>query len=161
MSRTWQTTSASPEETQRIARTLGAACQGGEVFLLIGPLGAGKTCFVQGLAQGLGVTGYVHSPTFVLVAQHQGRLTLHHADLYRIESPGEALDLALDEAVESGGVLAVEWADRQPAVFPRDHLRIEIADLGESKRRIVLTTAGARHERLLDTLAPASVPEGR
>ncbi len=161
MSREWEVVTSSPGETQRIARALGAACAGGELFLLAGPLGSGKTCFVQGLAQGLGVRGYVHSPTFVLVAEHAGRRTLYHADLYRIESAGEALDLALDEYIGGEGVCAIEWADREPSIFPPERLLVRLEDLGGDRRRIRLTATGPKHEALLATLAPADATGGR
>ncbi|MBI3744361.1 MAG: tRNA (adenosine(37)-N6)-threonylcarbamoyltransferase complex ATPase subunit type 1 TsaE [Chloroflexi bacterium] len=145
----------SSEETQRLARAIGEACRGGELLLLSGELGAGKTSFVQGLARGLDIEEYVHSPTFVLVAEYHGRLTLYHADLYRIESAGEAADLGLDDYFRPDAVCAVEWAEKTPGVFPGDHLRVAIEHLGGDRRRIAIDASGQRHATLLRTVAAA------
>ena len=113
--------------TRAVGRVIGENAQAGDVYLLTGPLGAGKTCLVQGLAQGLGAPGYARSPTFVLATRYQGRLTLHHADLYRIDHPAEAWDLGLDDIIAAGqDVLAIEWADRADALFGADALRVRM-----------------------------------
>ena len=93
----------SPEQTREIGRAIGEQSQAGDILLLTGELGAGKTCFIQGLAEGLGVPGYVRSPTFVLTHQYSGRLTLFHLDLYRIDGPLEAWSLGLEEQLFGGG----------------------------------------------------------
>ena len=125
----------------------------GDVFLLSGPLGAGKTCFTQGLARGLGVEGYVRSPTFVLMTRHHGRLTLHHIDLYRIGSPEEAWDLGLDEQLFDSGVCAIEWADRAEEILPMDALWLEFRyGADEERREIVLDSESARYDHLLTEL---------
>ena len=98
----------SPEVTQEVGRVLGVEARPGDIFLLTGPLGAGKTCLTQGIARGLGVEGYVRSPTFVLMTRYSGRLTLHHVDLYRIGEPIEAWDLGLEEQLFSDGICVVE-----------------------------------------------------
>ena len=109
------------EATRKVGETIGQGAEAGDIFLLTGPLGAGKTCLTQGIARGLGVPGYARSPTFVLVTRYQGRLTIHHADLYRIDNPAEAWDLGLEDVTSAGEeVLIVEWADRAPDIFP-DH----------------------------------------
>ncbi|MCH8283143.1 MAG: tRNA (adenosine(37)-N6)-threonylcarbamoyltransferase complex ATPase subunit type 1 TsaE [Chloroflexi bacterium] len=162
MTATWEATTDSPEETQSVAKALGSACTGGELFLLTGDLGSGKTCFVQGLARGLDVDEYVHSPTFVMVAQyHQGRLPLFHVDLYRVESEGEAVELGLDEYIGGAGVCAVEWADNAPAVFPPAHLEVRLTDLGGDRRRIVLRANDRRHAALVAALRAAPAPGKR
>ena len=113
--------------TRAVGRVIGENAQAGEVYLLTGPLGAGKTCLVQGIAQGLGAPGYARSPTFVLATRYQGRLTLHHADLYRIDHPAEAWDLGLEDIIAAGqDVLAIEWADRAAELFGADALRIQL-----------------------------------
>jgi len=105
---------SSAEETEALAADLAAQLRGGEVLLLSGELGAGKTAFVRGLARGLGAPPEeVASPTFVLLTSYEGRLVLHHADLYRLAS-GEASELGLEELPGANGVLAIEWADRLP-----------------------------------------------
>ena len=109
-----------PEATQEIGRLLGQGAGPGDVFLLTGPLGAGKTCLTQGIAWGLGVEGYARSPTFVLVTRYKGRLTLHHIDLFRVDDPREAWDLGMEEYLSGGGVCVVEWADRAAEIFPQE-----------------------------------------
>lgn len=115
------------EETRRVGQIIGENASPGDVYLLTGPLGAGKTCLTQGIARGLDVDGYARSPTFVLMTRYQGRLTLHHADLYRIYHPAEAWDLGFDDIVAAGqDVLIVEWADRADELFPEDALWIDL-----------------------------------
>lgn len=115
------------DATRAVGRVIGENAQAGDVYLLTGPLGAGKTCLVQGIAQGLGAPGYARSPTFVLATRYQGRLTLHHADLYRIDHPAEAWDLGLDDIIAAGQeVLAIEWADRADALFGAGALRVRL-----------------------------------
>jgi tRNA threonylcarbamoyladenosine biosynthesis protein TsaE len=143
-----------PDETRAVGRTIGENAQAGDVFLLTGPLGAGKTCLTQGIAQGLGVEGYVRSPTFVLMTRHRGRLTLHHVDLYRIGSPEEAWDLGLDEQLFDSGVCVIEWAERAEELLPEDALWLEFAygDDDES-RRIVLDSESIRFDELMEALS--------
>ncbi len=115
------------DETRRVGQIIGESALPGDIFLLTGPLGAGKTCLTQGIARGLGVDGYARSPTFVLMTRYQGRLTLHHADLYRIDHPAEAWDLGFEDIVAAGeDILIVEWADRAAEIFPEDALWIEL-----------------------------------
>jgi tRNA threonylcarbamoyladenosine biosynthesis protein TsaE len=141
---------ASPGETRELGRRLGAAAAAGDCVGLVGDLGAGKTCFVQGVAAGLGVPAEarVTSPTFTLVNIYRGgRLELVHADLYRIERAVEIAELGFDDLI-GGPVVAVEWADRFP-VLPADSLTIELAHGGPARRDIVATSAGPESERLL------------
>lgn len=126
-----------PEQTQEVGRAIGEQAQPGDIFLLTGPLGAGKTCLTQGIASGLGVSGYVRSPTFVLTTRYQGRLTLHHMDLYRIDSPEEAWDLGLDEQLFAGGICIVEWADRAAEIFPPDSLWTDLDHVDAGDQRTV------------------------
>lgn len=111
-------TTHSEEETSTIGRSLGQQIQAGSVVLLIGDLGAGKTAFVRGLAQGLGIDPLeVSSPTFTLIQEYRGgRLPLHHVDLYRL-SPPEVDDLGLEEMTLGPGITAIEWPDRLPMSF--------------------------------------------
>ena len=151
---------ASPEETQEVGRVMGVGAQPGDVFLLAGPLGAGKTCLVQGFARGLLVKGFVRSPTFVLMSRHQGRLTLHHIDLYRIEDSAEAWDLGIDEQLFDEGVCMVEWADRAADIFPEDCLWVHLDyATGITHRTITFSNGSPRYrpmlKRLVDTFPPA------
>ncbi len=136
-------TTRSENETERLAAELGARLRGGEVVLLEGELGTGKTVFVRGLARGLGVqVEDVTSPTFVLLTSHPGRLTLYHADLYRLRGDGDEQELGLEELPGPGGVLAVEWAERlASAPWPR-RLRVKLTHAGESERRIEIAEEG-------------------
>jgi tRNA threonylcarbamoyladenosine biosynthesis protein TsaE len=130
-------TTRSELETTAFGERLGRTLQPGSTLLLVGDLGAGKTALVRGIAKGVGLDpDEVSSPTFVLVNEYRGRLTLHHADLYRIE--GAAVDdLGLEELSASGGVLVIEWADRMPRPFA-DAVRITITNKGGNVREILV-----------------------
>ena len=130
--------SHSPEQTQEIAARLAASLQPGDVVALTGELGAGKTCFTQGLGRGLGVTGRVASPTFVLVNEYRGRLPVHHVDAYRTESLTELLDLGLDELFSGDGVTVVEWADKLLPLLPAHTIHVHIEGLGDEARVITI-----------------------
>ncbi len=142
-------TTHSEAETIDAGRTLAAELRPDDVVLLTGDLGAGKTAFVKGLAEGLGVDPLeVSSPTFTLIQEYRGgRLTLHHIDLYRL-TPREVDDLGLEELVISGAVVAVEWPDRWTRV-PADAVRVELRTVGENERAIAIERQGA------DEVAPA------
>jgi tRNA threonylcarbamoyladenosine biosynthesis protein TsaE len=130
--------SRSAEETQALGERLGARLGGGDVVACIGPLGAGKTCFLQGLARGLGVTADVTSPTFVLVNQYRGRLPVYHVDAYRTGSLAELVDLGLEEMLHGEGVTIVEWADKLLPLLPPRTIMVTIAGLGDEPRQIEL-----------------------
>lgn len=135
-------TTKSPDETFALARSLAKELKAGDVLLLIGDLGAGKTCFVQGLAEGLGVPGgtYVRSPSFALINEYRGgRLDLFHIDFYRLHEDADPADLGLDEYVYGCGVTAIEWADRFPDVFPPTAKRIEFRIVDEMTREIEIS----------------------
>lgn len=136
--------SGSEEETARIARDLGASLAPGAVLLLTGDLGAGKTAFVRGLAEGLGVPpGQVSSPTFTLIQEYRGgRLPVWHVDLYRLQ-PAEVDDLGLDELLLEDGVVAVEWPDRWERA-PSDALRVTMRAVGDNVREIRIDPAPGR-----------------
>jgi len=139
----------SPEETQALGRTLGKTVQPGDLVLLCGDLGSGKTCLVKGIAQGLDIQDTVRSPTFVLVATHPGRLTLHHIDLYRLDDLREADDLGMDEYLEGNGICVVEWADKAMPLFPQEYLLVEMKYQDEQQRLLRLTSHGKRYAKLL------------
>lgn len=131
-------TTASPEETRAVGRVLGEQARAGDVFLLTGPLGAGKTCLTQGIAWGLGVSEYARSPTFVIMTRYRGRLTMYHFDLYRINDPLEAWDLGLDEQLFGDGVSVVEWADRAEEVFPENCLWLHLDYAADGQGRTIV-----------------------
>jgi tRNA threonylcarbamoyladenosine biosynthesis protein TsaE len=116
---------------------------------LIGPLGAGKTCLVRGIAVGLGAPAEaVTSPTFVLIHEYAGRVPLYHVDLYRLDEREATEGLGLEEYIDSAGVTVIEWAEKASAVLPRDHLRITIEHRGDDRRRVALQPHGERSARL-------------
>jgi tRNA threonylcarbamoyladenosine biosynthesis protein TsaE len=125
----------------------------GDVLALHGDLGAGKTTFVQGIAQGWGATDEVSSPTFVLVNIYRrpdGAL-IHHMDAYRIQSALEAEDLDLDEMMRSGALL-VEWAERIQSALPQEHLEVQLAYVNEEQRSLAFYPHGKRYEALAGEL---------
>jgi tRNA threonylcarbamoyladenosine biosynthesis protein TsaE len=144
--------SGSPTETRRLGARLGRLLRPGDIVLLSGELGSGKTCLVQGIARGLRVTAPVTSKSFVLLGEYEGRLPLYHADLYRLEEPAQAEELALTEYC-APGALVVEWAERAWEVFPSEHLLIRLEIAGARDREFTLEGRGARYQELVDVLA--------
>ena len=133
----------SAEDTRELGAALATVARSGDVVLLSGDLGAGKTTLVQGFARGLGITGPVVSPTFILVRTYQGRLTLVHADAYRMDNLQEVTDLDLPELLDDGGVALVEWGDVIAPVLPADYLeiRLEFGE-GDDDRHIEVRVVG-------------------
>jgi tRNA threonylcarbamoyladenosine biosynthesis protein TsaE len=160
--------SHSPDATRRLGRLLGRSLDAGDVVLLEGTLGAGKTVFAQGVAAGLGVEDPVTSPTFTLIHEHAGRVPLYHVDLYRLaESPGpgegEAADIGLEEYLGGDGVAVIEWGGRAPGLVPPDHLVVELSHVpegGAQTRRIRVWATGERHRRRLLALASIGPERG-
>lgn len=136
MSRVETVISRSPDETQAVGARLGARLGSGAVVACTGELGAGKTCFLQGLARGLGVTADVTSPTFVLVNQYRGRLPVYHLDAYRTGSLTELVDLGLEEMLHGDGVTVIEWADKLVPLLPARTIHVSIHGLGDEPREI-------------------------
>ncbi|MCS6770500.1 MAG: tRNA (adenosine(37)-N6)-threonylcarbamoyltransferase complex ATPase subunit type 1 TsaE [Kiritimatiellae bacterium] len=135
---TSQTVSFSAKETRSIAAGLARRLGPGAVIALHGELGSGKTCFVQGLAEGLGCAAAVTSPTFTLLHEYRGgRLPLYHADLYRIQSPEEFLKAGLMDYLEGDGVIAIEWADRIAELLPAATLHVRLAMGAKPDERII------------------------
>jgi tRNA threonylcarbamoyladenosine biosynthesis protein TsaE len=145
--------STSPDETRRLGAAIGGVATPGDVLLLEGAFGVGKTALVQGLAAGLGVEGYVSSPSFIMINEHRGRLRLYHIDLYRLEDglDPETLD-ALDEAFDAGGVSAVEWPDLLPPELRAGATVVTIEPVDETTRAIRVATPSVR---LADALRAA------
>jgi len=141
---------AAPEETRAIGQALGSHAQAGAMLALIGPLGAGKTELAKGVAEGLGVTGVVNSPTFVLMNEHVGRLRLFHIDAYRLDDPEEAVAAGLFDDRQAAGVAVVEWADRLADRLPAERLELTLVPEsdGSDRREISWRALGAAHQRL-------------
>jgi len=144
--------SRSPRDTKAWGRRLASLLEGGELLGLIGELGAGKTCFIKGLAHGLSLREEdILSPTFTMIQEHHGRLPLFHIDLYRLETV--ALDdLGLREYLFSAGVAAVEWFERLDESSDLDCLAIRISYAGADLRRIEFTATGDRYWSILSKL---------
>lgn len=147
-------TTHNPEETSEIGVQIGKIAQAGDVILLVGNLGAGKTCLTQGIAWGLGIDDYALSPSFVIMRELYGRLPLYHMDLYRLEHLEEVMDLGLDDYLYGKGVCAVEWADRALELLPTEYLLIEIDSEG-NQRRFRLTANNERYRGMIDKLGLA------
>jgi len=130
--------SSSPAETQAAGERLGARLEAGAVVACVGELGAGKTCFLQGLARGLGVRSAVTSPTFVLVNEYVGRLRVHHLDAYRTGTLSELLDIGIEEFMYGDGVTVIEWADKLLPLLPPSTITVTITGLGDEPRQIVI-----------------------
>jgi tRNA threonylcarbamoyladenosine biosynthesis protein TsaE len=142
---TWHRRCATAEDTVAAGKAFARVLRSGDIVLLSGTLGAGKTTFVKGVAKGLGVSERVTSPTFTMVREHAcsndvGITTLHHSDVYRVETLDEVLDLALGELVEDSAVALVEWGELAASVFGRDVMTIEFSVLDDEAR--LLTVAG-------------------
>lgn len=154
-------TLASKAATAAFGEALGQGLQPNDVLGLDGPLGAGKTTLVQAIARGLAVPGKqtVHSPSFTLINEYPGRLTLYHVDLYRLKSAAELQELGLWEICESGGVTAVEWLSRFPETMPADRLQIDLSPgRRRSERRVVVRAQGPRAMERLAALREALQP---
>ena len=149
--------STSPDETRRLGAAIGAVAAPGDVLLLEGSFGVGKTALVQGLAAGLGVEGYVSSPSFIMLNEHRGRLRLYHIDLYRLEDglDPETLD-ALEEAFDAGGVAAVEWPDLLPPELRAGSTVVAIEPVDEMTRDIRVATPS---DRLADAVRAAGATD--
>lgn len=140
--------SGSPDDTEALGVALGRLLAPGDLVMLIGPLGAGKTCFVTGLARGAGVRGRVRSPSFTLMHEYQGRQALMlHLDLYRLD-PMDVDALGLDEALERGAVV-VEWGEKLPAALRDEALSVRFEVSGADTRTLLAAAAGERAARAL------------
>jgi tRNA threonylcarbamoyladenosine biosynthesis protein TsaE len=166
--------SHSSAQTQRLGMRLGELVRGGELLLLEGSLGTGKTTFTQGLARGIGITEVISSPTFTLLKEypghpgptaqreqaqatlqhqqqerHQVGPALYHFDLYRLDDPEEILDLGFEDYFFGNGVCVVEWADKAELLWPAEHLRLRMKIMSETKRGLLFTATGLHYCELL------------
>ena len=146
--------SHSPEQTQLLGSYLGKLAQKADVFLLVGELGTGKTCLVQGIARGLNVKEYAFSPSFVILREYHGRLPLYHIDFYRLDHIEELADLGLEEYFYGAGGCVVEWAEKGLQIVPRDNLLITLHYIPafETQRSICLKPQGERYRELTEQL---------
>lgn len=130
-------TTHSEMETERIATALAAQLRPGDVLLLRGELGAGKTVFARGIARGLGITGPISSPTFTLLNCHEAAVPLHHFDLYRLEDADEFYAAGLQDAIGAPAVAIIEWPERAEEAMPVAHLEIQITYGPQDGERII------------------------
>ena len=134
----------SPAETRALGRQLAASLQPGDVLLLYGDLGAGKSELTRGIAEGLGVSGPVTSPSFtILNVYDDGRIPLYHFDWYRLESAEELYEMGMDEYLGGDGVAVVEWPTQCPEAIPETHLAVHITPAGECEREVSFVPVGA------------------
>ncbi len=153
---------ASVEETRDVGAGVAGLARPGDVIVLAGDLGAGKTAFVQGFGRALGVAERITSPTFTLVHVYEGRLPIHHLDVYRLDQMQEALDLGLAEMLDDGGVVLIEWGDAILPVLPHDLLevRLTLGD-GDDDRTIAARPVGPRWAVRAGGLEAALSPSAR
>jgi len=143
--------SNNPTQTHQYGLQLGSIVRSGDVILLYGNLGAGKTHFTQGIAEGLGITGPVRSPTFTLVNEYQdGRLPLYHIDLYRLVGESDIATIGLDEYFDEEGIVVVEWPEKGQTWLPADALHIHITYLSDNTRSLQLKASGSHSTSLLN-----------
>ncbi|HEX2259399.1 MAG TPA: tRNA (adenosine(37)-N6)-threonylcarbamoyltransferase complex ATPase subunit type 1 TsaE [Actinomycetota bacterium] len=143
----------SSEETKRLAVSLAPILVPGDMIVLSGDLGAGKTTFVQGLAVGLGIAERVTSPTFVLMKEYLGgRYPLMHLDIYRLNTIQDVIDLGYDEFLDPSYVVAMEWGDMVEPLLPKEHLNVELKLIGGSSRTVSLTPRGVNWMNRMPTV---------
>jgi tRNA threonylcarbamoyladenosine biosynthesis protein TsaE len=150
----WSVISRSEKQTKNWGKKLAQLLQGGEIIGLTGELGAGKTCFVRGVAEGLqvGIRAWIRSPTFTLINEYQGRLPVYHIDLYRVSEHAQQHDLNLREYLYGDGVSLVEWFEYLPVSEGEEFLEISFAHTESSQRRLTFAAHGERYERMLRSL---------
>jgi tRNA threonylcarbamoyladenosine biosynthesis protein TsaE len=146
--------SDSDQETILFGREIGSLLAQGDVVALVGELGSGKTYLAKGIAYGLGVGAgmVITSPSFALVNEYQGRVTLFHMDVYRLETLAEVLSAGLEEYLHSGGVVVLEWANRWPEILPEHAITVELLIIDDHSRKITLTGRSSRAAEILGAL---------
>jgi tRNA threonylcarbamoyladenosine biosynthesis protein TsaE len=145
-------TTRDPAETRALAASLAAAARPGDLISLVGDLGAGKTQFAKGFGAGLGISDTIVSPSFVLMAEYQGRLPLFHVDLYRLADAAEALAGGLIDDRQAEGVTLVEWAERLAGAMPSERLDVVIDGAGDDPRRIAIRAGGRSYARYIQAV---------
>jgi tRNA threonylcarbamoyladenosine biosynthesis protein TsaE len=150
----WSVVSRSERHTKSWGKKLAKLLQGGEIVGLNGEFGAGKTCFVRGVAEGLGVAdkAWIRSPTFTLINEYHGRLPVYHIDLYRVSGHAQQEDLHLREYLYGDGVCLVEWFEYLPAKETEEFLEVHFSHGDGNQRRLMFAAHGDRYERILRSL---------
>lgn len=133
----WQKTSESPEATWQLAAAFLGTLKRGDVIACHGDLGAGKTCFIQGIANAMDIREPVSSPTYTLINEYRADLPLYHMDLYRLAGPEEAFELGLDEYIDGEGITVIEWAERAEELLPARTLHLVFEHGAHEHQRII------------------------
>ncbi|WP_419918642.1 tRNA (adenosine(37)-N6)-threonylcarbamoyltransferase complex ATPase subunit type 1 TsaE [Candidatus Poriferisocius sp.] len=158
-----RTRTRSPEDTRHLAANLAELAQPGDLLLLVGDLGAGKTTFTQGYAGALGISEPITSPTFTLAREYHGRLLLHHLDVFRLDQLTEVLDLGLPELLDSNGVILIEWGNVIRQALPNHYLEVALTFVDDSgdypdERVVVLNPVGSHWKARSEALTTAAQP---
>lgn len=150
----WSVLTRSPRQTMSWGSRLGRLLKGGEIIALIGELGAGKTCFVRGVTQGLevGKEAWIRSPSFTLINEYHGRLPVYHIDLYRVEGRAQLEGLNLREYLYSDGVSLIEWFEHLPADEVDEFLEVRVAYVDGNRRQLTFSSHGQRYEEIVEGL---------
>lgn len=155
----------SVDETRGLAAAIADLARPGDLVLLAGDLGAGKTAFAQGFGLGLGVTEQITSPTFTLAQQYEGRMRLHHLDVYRLDQLGEVAGLGLGELLDDEGAVLIEWGDSILPALPADYLEVRLTfGAGDDDRQVALRAVGpswgGRRRVLAEAVEPYAAAPG-
>ena len=140
----------SAEETFSLGRALGEHLRAGDIVLLHGDLGVGKSVLTRGLARGCGIDEPMPSPTFTLMTAYKGRIPFYHFDLYRLDDPLQLEDIGFYETLESGGVCVIEWGDKFPDDMPDEYLEVQISVQSDGLRAWEVRGVGSRGQELLE-----------
>ncbi|MEA2087730.1 MAG: tRNA (adenosine(37)-N6)-threonylcarbamoyltransferase complex ATPase subunit type 1 TsaE [Candidatus Caldatribacteriota bacterium] len=143
----------SPEETKKIGKEVGKLAKPGDLLAFYGELGAGKTCFIQGISQGLEVKDYVTSPSFTIVNEYQGKIPIYHFDLFRLTNAEDILELGYEEYFYGEGLTVIEWAEKIELFLPKEHLKVDIKFKDYYQRKISFIPQGDRFNHFLEELS--------
>jgi len=156
-SRSFIVRTSSPQQTEALGHALGALLRAGDVVALSGELGAGKTIFTRGIAAGVGATGHIASPTFTFIREYHGPVTMFHADLYRLEAPAELDDIGLEEVLDAGGIVVIEWAEKARQLLPAEYLWADLRFTEQDDaREIEFSPHGPRYAAIVRRLVAGS-----
>ncbi|MBA7563279.1 tRNA (adenosine(37)-N6)-threonylcarbamoyltransferase complex ATPase subunit type 1 TsaE [Candidatus Atribacteria bacterium 1244-E10-H5-B2] len=142
----------SPEETKNLGKEVSKLTKPGDLLAFYGELGAGKTCFIQGISQGLKVKDYVTSPSFTIINEYQGKIPIYHFDLFRLDNAEEILELGYKEYFYGEGLTVIEWAEKIEQLLPKEHLEIKIKFKDHHQRTISFIPQGDRFNKFLEEL---------
>ena len=142
----------SPEETKNLGKKVSKLTKPGDLLAFYGELGVGKTCFIQGISQGLKVKDYVTSPSFTIINEYQGKIPIYHFDLFRLDNAEEILELGYKEYFYGEGLTVIEWAEKIEQLLTKEHLKIEIKFKDRYQRTISFIPQGDRFNKFLEEL---------